>query len=51
MVNDIFNEIVENLIDKINNYQDNADANKKKIEKKKTERLNGNKNKDSNFKV
>ena len=49
VVNDIFNEIVENLIDEINNYRDNADANTKKLVKTKTERLCGTKINDSDF--
>ena len=51
VVNDIFNEIVENLIDEINNYRDNADANTKKLVKTKTERLCGTKINDSDFDV
>ena len=51
VVNDIFNEIVENLIDEINSYRENADANTKKLVKTKTERLCGTKINDSDFDV
>ena len=49
VVNDIFNEIVENLIDEINSYRENVDANTKKLVKTKTERLCGTKINDSDF--
>jgi preprotein translocase subunit SecA len=41
VVNDIFDEIVENLISEIHNYRDSYDANSKKLIKTKTERLCG----------
>ncbi|NDD06463.1 MAG: preprotein translocase subunit SecA [Proteobacteria bacterium] len=49
VVNDIFDEIVDNLIYEINNYQDSGDANTKKLVKNKTERLCGTKINDSEF--
>jgi len=49
VVNDIFDEIVENLINEIHNYRDNADSNTKKLIKTKTERLCGTKIEDNDF--
>ena len=49
VVNDIFDEIVENLISEIHNYRDSADVNSKKLIKTKTERLCGTKIDDNDF--
>jgi len=49
VVNDIFDEIVENLISEIRNYRDSADVNSKKLIKTKTERLCGTKIDDNDF--
>jgi preprotein translocase subunit SecA len=49
VVNDIFDEIVENLISEIHNYRDSADVNIKKLIKTKTERLCGVKINDIDF--
>ena len=49
VVNDIFEEIVENLISEIHNYRDSADVNSKKLIKTKTERLCGTKIDDNDF--
>ena len=49
VVNDIFDEIVENLISEIHNYRDSADINTKKLIKTKTERLCGTKIEDNDF--
>ncbi len=49
VVNDIFDEIVENLISEIRNYRDSADVNCKKLIKTKTERLCGTKIDDNDF--
>jgi len=51
VVNDIFDEIVENLISEIRNYRDSADVNSKKLIKTKTERLCGTKIDDNDFNV
>jgi preprotein translocase subunit SecA len=51
VVNDIFDEIVENLISEIRNYRDSADINSKKLIKTKTERLCGTKIDDNDFNV
>jgi preprotein translocase subunit SecA len=49
VVNDIFDEIVDNLISEIHNYRDSYDANSKKLIKIKTERLCGIKFEDNDF--
>ena len=49
VVNDVFDEIIENLINEIHNYRDTADANTKKLIKTKTERLCGTKIDDNDF--
>ncbi|NBU54202.1 MAG: preprotein translocase subunit SecA, partial [Proteobacteria bacterium] len=49
VVNDVFDEIVENLINEIHSYRDSADANTKKLIKTKTERLCGTKIDDNDF--
>ncbi|NCU62617.1 MAG: preprotein translocase subunit SecA [Candidatus Fonsibacter lacus] len=49
VVNDVFEEIVENLINEIRNYRENADANTKKLIKTKTERLCGTKIDENDF--
>ena len=49
VVNDIFDEIVENLISEIQNYKDNFNVNSKKLIKTKTERLCGTKINDDEF--
>jgi preprotein translocase subunit SecA len=49
VVNDIFDEIVENLISEIQNYKDNFNVNSKKLIKTKTERLCGTKISDDEF--
>ena len=49
VVNDIFDEIIEDLISEIRNYRDSADINSKKLIKTKTERLSGTKIDDNDF--
>ena len=49
VVNDIFDEMIENLISEIRNYRDSADINSKKLIKTKTERLSGTKIDDNDF--
>ena len=49
VVNDIFDEIIEDLISEIRNYRDSADVNSKKLIKTKTERLSGTKIDDNDF--
>jgi preprotein translocase subunit SecA len=49
VVNDIFDEIIEDLIAEIRNYRDTADVNSKKLIKTKTERLSGTKIDDNDF--
>jgi preprotein translocase subunit SecA len=49
VVNDIFDEIIEDLIAEIRNYRDTADINSKKLIKTKTERLSGTKIDDNDF--
>ncbi len=49
VVNDIFNEIVENLINEIHNYRDGTDTNSSKLIKTKMERLCGTKIDDITF--
>jgi preprotein translocase subunit SecA len=49
VVNDVFDEIVENLINEIHNYRDTADPNTKKLIKTKTERFCGTKIDDNDF--
>ena len=49
VVNDIFDEMIENLISEIRNYRDSADINSKKLIKIKTERLSGTKIDDNDF--
>ena len=49
VVNDIFDEMIENLIGEIRNYRDSADINSKKLIKTKTERLSGTKIDDNDF--
>jgi preprotein translocase subunit SecA len=49
VVNDIFDEIIEDLISEIRNYRDTADINSKKLIKTKTERLSGTKIDDNDF--
>ena len=49
VVNDIFDEMIENLISEIRNYRDSADINSKKLIKTKTERLSGAKIDDNDF--
>ncbi len=49
VVNDIFDEMIENLISEIRNYRDSADINSKKLIKTKTERLSGTKINDNDF--
>jgi preprotein translocase subunit SecA len=49
VVNDIFDEITEDLINEIRNYRDSADINSKKLIKTKTERLSGTKINDNDF--
>jgi preprotein translocase subunit SecA len=49
VVNDIFDEIIEDLISEIRNYRDTADINAKKLIKTKTERLSGTKIDDNDF--
>ena len=49
VVNDIFDEMIENLISEIRNYRDSADINSKKLIKTKTERLSGTKIVDNDF--
>jgi len=49
VVNDIFDEMIENLISEIRNYRDSADINSKKLIKTKTERLSGSKIDDNDF--
>jgi preprotein translocase subunit SecA len=49
VVNDIFDEITEDLINEIRNYRDSADVNSKKLIKTKTERLSGTKIDDNDF--
>ena len=49
VVNDIFDEMIENLISEIRNYRDSADVNSKKLIKTKTERLSGTKIDDNDF--
>ena len=49
VVNDIFDEMIENLISEIHNYRDSADINSKKLIKTKTERLSGTKIDDNDF--
>jgi preprotein translocase subunit SecA len=49
VVNDIFDEIIEDLISEIRNYRDSADINYKKLIKTKTERLSGTKIDDNDF--
>ncbi len=49
VVNDIFDEMIENLISEIRNYRDSADINLKKLIKTKTERLSGTKIDDNDF--
>ena len=49
VVNDIFDEMIENLINEIRNYRDSADINSKKLIKTKTERLSGTKIDDNDF--
>jgi len=49
VVNDIFDEITEDLINEIRNYRDSADINSKKLIKTKTERLSGTKIDDNDF--
>jgi preprotein translocase subunit SecA len=49
VVNDIFDEIIEDLINEIRNYRDSADINSKKLIKTKTERLSGTKIDDNDF--
>jgi preprotein translocase subunit SecA len=49
IVNDIFDEIIEDLISEIRNYRDSADVNSKKLIKTKTERLSGTKIDDNDF--
>jgi preprotein translocase subunit SecA len=49
VVNDIFDEIMEDLISEIRNYRDSADINSKKLIKTKTERLSGTKIDDNDF--
>ena len=49
VVNDIFDEMIENLISEIRNYRDSADINSKKLIKTKTERLSGSKINDNDF--
>jgi preprotein translocase subunit SecA len=51
VVNDIFDEIIEDLISEIRNYRDSADINSKKLIKTKTERLSGTKIDDNDFNV
>lgn len=49
VVNDIFDEMIENLISEIRNYRDSGDINSKKLIKTKTERLSGTKIDDNDF--
>jgi len=49
VVNDIFDEMIENLISEIRNYRDSADINSKKLIKTKAERLSGTKIDDNDF--
>ncbi|MDH4443411.1 MAG: preprotein translocase subunit SecA [Candidatus Fonsibacter sp.] len=49
VVNDIFDEMIENLISEIRNYRDSADINSKKLIKTKTERLSGTKIDNNDF--
>lgn len=49
VVNDIFDEMIENLISEIRDYRDSADINSKKLIKTKTERLSGTKIDDNDF--
>jgi preprotein translocase subunit SecA len=49
VVNDIFDEIIEDLISEIRSYRDSADINSKKLIKTKTERLSGTKIDDNDF--
>jgi preprotein translocase subunit SecA len=49
VVNDIFDEIIKDLISEIRNYRDSADVNSKKLIKTKTERLSGTKIDDNDF--
>ena len=49
VINDVFEEILENLINEIRNYRENADANTKKLIKTKTERLCGTKIDENDF--
>ncbi|CAN1606454.1 K03070 secA; preprotein translocase subunit SecA [Candidatus Pelagibacterales bacterium] len=49
VVNDIFDEIIEDLISEIRSYRDSADINSKKLIKTKTERLSGIKIDDNDF--
>jgi preprotein translocase subunit SecA len=49
VVNDIFDEIIEDLISEIRNYRDTTDINSKKLIKTKTERLSGTKIDDNDF--
>ncbi len=49
VVNDIFDEMIENLIGEIRNYRDSADINSKKLIKTKTERLSGTKIDNNDF--
>jgi preprotein translocase subunit SecA len=49
VVNDIFDEIIEDLISEIRNYKDSADINSKKLIKTKIERLSGTKIDDNDF--
>ena len=49
VVNDIFDEMIENLISEIRNYRDSTDINSKKLIKTKTERLSGTKIDDNDF--